>query len=308
VFGGIYLPHLRREVYRNLSAAEEPVRKPGTKHARADIDCDGREEVALFSDSLAAYFRPAIGGAAVEIAFPAAGVNVADCMTRRREPYHEAIEQKTGERLPADWYPRACFIDHVLRGDADLAGFARCEYPEQGDFVLGSYNAVVTAGRLRLEREAGVWVAGEYIPVRLTKTIRLSGERLQCDYQIANTGAGGAHLCFGCEMCLGAASPEHDAVRLFVDGGERLSAGSTGERKAVAAISLHDGLAGWRADLAFAGADRLWWFPLETYSQSESGYDKLYQATIVLPIWNLYLAPGASWKGSVAMAVAAPVP
>jgi hypothetical protein len=304
VFGGIYLPHLRREIYRNLLAAELGARRPNVRSSRRDVDNDGRQEIGLFSDSLAAYFRPGVGGAAVEVACPGAGVNIADCMTRRREPYHEKIETKIGKKLPTDWYSRGCFIDHFLRRDADLVGFARCEYPEQGDFVHGSYDARLAGGRLRMTRDGGVWVDAEFVPVRVTKSIRVDGGRLDCGYEIASMSDGPVGLCFGSEFCLGAGSRDHEAVRLIVSG-DALPAGEPGERGPIDAVSLHDGLAGWQAEIRFDRADRLWWFPLETYSQSESGFDALYQATIVMPTWDLVLAPGETWRCAIALLVAA---
>jgi hypothetical protein len=304
VFGGIYLPHLRRELYRNLAAAESAVRKKGASHIRRDVDSDGREEIGLFSDSLTVYFRPANGGAATEVGCTAAGVNVADCVARRREPYHDKIEKKTGRPLPTDWYSRGWFIDHFLRRDADLAGFARCEYPEQGDFVLGAYQAKVGRGRIEMTREGGVWVEAEFVPVRVTKTVRIDGDRLVCRYRIVNLSEVSAPLRFGSELSLGASSRAHDAVRLLVDG-KALAAGTSGEKGPLTQGALEDGLAGWRARVEFDRADRLWWFPLETYSQSESGFDALYQATVIMPTWDFTLDPGETWDGSIAMAVVA---
>jgi hypothetical protein len=304
VFGGIYLPHLRREIYRNLAAAESAVRKASVRQVRRDVDGDGREEIGLFSDSLTAYLRPAVGGAAVEIGCAAAGANVADCITRRREAYYDKIEKKTGDPLPTDWYNRGWFIDHFLRRDADLAGFARCEYPEQGDFVLGAYEAKAARGRVEMVRDGGVWVDAEFVPVRVTKTVSVDGGRIGCAYRIANLSDVSAPLRFGSELCLGASSGDHEAVRLVL-GGRAVAAGTTGEQESLGQVALQDGLAGWRTQVEFDGADRVWWFPLETYSQSESGFDALYQATIIMPTWDFVLGPAKTWSGAIAIAVTA---
>jgi alpha-amylase len=40
----------------------------------------------------------------------------------------------------------------------------------------------------------------------------------------------------------------------------------------------------------------LWRFPVETVSQSESGWEKTYQSSVVMPIWHLELNPGEEWR------------
>ena len=64
VFGGLYLPHLREAIWRNLSEAEGRLR-----HGEAlewevfDFDGDGHEEVWLHSDQFSAVVSPWRGGA-----------------------------------------------------------------------------------------------------------------------------------------------------------------------------------------------------------------------------------------------------
>lgn len=39
----------------------------------------------------------------------------------------------------------------------------------------------------------------------------------------------------------------------------------------------------------------LWRFPIETVSQSESGFERIYQASSLLLHWALRLQPGQDW-------------
>ena len=93
VFGGVYLPHLRSAVWRNLLAAERAVSQ-GEGELRlevSDYDLDGSCELLLEAPAQNAYLSPAQGGAVVE--WDVHGRNAADCMARREEPYHELLRR-----------------------------------------------------------------------------------------------------------------------------------------------------------------------------------------------------------------------
>jgi alpha-amylase len=47
----------------------------------------------------------------------------------------------------------------------------------------------------------------------------------------------------------------------------------------------------------------LWRFPVETVSQSESGWEKTYQSSVVMPIWHLELNPGEKWRVGINLRV-----
>ena len=46
-----------------------------------------------------------------------------------------------------------------------------------------------------------------------------------------------------------------------------------------------------------------WWSPIETVSNSESGFERVYQGSSLLFSWPLRLAPGESRRFSVRQAV-----
>src|SRR5262249_13366706 len=75
VFGGVYLPHLRRAVRGALLAAEarlDAVERPGRPrvvHESGDLDGDGAGEVAIRSERLSVLIRPAAGGTVTELAY-----------------------------------------------------------------------------------------------------------------------------------------------------------------------------------------------------------------------------------------------
>src|SRR5712664_2755486 len=142
VFGGLYLPHLRAAIWRNLALAEGELRRgEGLAAETLDLDADGAEELWIHSGACSALVSPRRGGVIEEYTVFERGVNYADVLTRRREPYHflpadrpghgEATHAKDGapsihdieaaaglQRLPPiDQADRALFVDRVLAAD-----------------------------------------------------------------------------------------------------------------------------------------------------------------------------------------------
>lgn len=95
VFGGLYHPHLRAALWRELAAAEAELRL-GERLAAdvVDMDADGSDEIWVHSGAYSAIVTPAHGGSLVEYTRFDTGVNHADTLTRRREPYHYPAEPK----------------------------------------------------------------------------------------------------------------------------------------------------------------------------------------------------------------------
>jgi alpha-amylase len=46
-----------------------------------------------------------------------------------------------------------------------------------------------------------------------------------------------------------------------------------------------------------------WVSPIETVSESEDGFERIYQGSQVIAIWPVELQTGAEWKGNLTLAV-----
>ena len=144
VFGGLYLPHLRAAIWRNLALAEGELRRgEGLAVETLDLDADGAEELWIHSGVCSALVSPRRGGVVEEYTVFERGLNYADVLTRRRESYHLPAADRPGhaesqatdgtpsihdieatarlQRLPpVDHVDRALFVDRVLAADVTL--------------------------------------------------------------------------------------------------------------------------------------------------------------------------------------------
>lgn len=51
------------------------------------------------------------------------------------------------------------------------------------------------------------------------------------------------------------------------------------------------------------GASHLWIAPIETVSESEEGFERVYQGSQILAIWPVQLMPAAKWSAEAALHV-----
>lgn len=300
VFGGIYLPHIRMAVYKNVLEAEGalPSGRGRFELAREDWDADGRPELLAEGEKANFYFAPAKGGGLWEWDYKPRGVNLGSIMWRRPEAYHEgdvknisvneklrAAEAELRKELAYDWHPRMCLLDHFLHPDTSLESFRKASYGEQGDFVTGEYSCAHSedaAGlTLLLSREGKVWSGDASLPLRVEKDVLLRHDgSWRAQYRVTNLGAHKGEFWFGPELALA------------FSGRERCLAG---EMKGVTKHAFPDPYYGG-VELEFSEPLDLWGFPLETISRSEEGAEKTYQGSVLLAHARRCLEAGASFS------------
>ncbi len=289
---------------------------------RGDFDRDGSEEVMLNSELLNVFVDPAEGGRITELDWKPRAFNLMNTLTRRREGYHDKIvhagkgEQAGGARtihdrvvvkeeglqhhLLYDRYTRGSLLDHFLESGVDLASFMRSEYYEAGDFVLGNYAATARKQKdavvLVLEREGTA--AGLGVRLRKTLLLRPSHPEFVIRYEIANVDREELNTTFGSEFNFSLlAGNAHD--RYYDIPGhvlDKRNLASIGETNKVSQVSLVDEWLKLKTSLEFSLPAILWRAPVETVSQSEAGFERVYQSSMVMPLWRISLGPGKTWK------------
>ncbi|NLW34783.1 MAG: DUF1926 domain-containing protein [Syntrophorhabdus aromaticivorans] len=318
VFGGLYLPHLRASVYRHLIEAEKRL-EPDRAFVVAsmeDINMDGEDEAILNNKALKACFLLKEGGVLYELDHKETSTNIMATLTRRYEGYHDKIKAASvGEAadgtktihdvilakeagldryLHYDWYRRASLIDHVMAQDVTWDAFYRSTYVEPGDFIKERYAASVKNGKksvsLSMKREGHFWKGGEAIHLSIEKTVRLNAEEsaLYVDYLIE--GEVRESFLLGVEFnfsFLGTGGERYMEI-----GPERLPLTVKGIFRPSGRVFFYDPYQRIEPAIEFDEPLSIWTFPVEVVSLSETGFERNYQSTMCMPIWEVDLAAG----------------
>lgn len=325
-FGGLYLPHLRNAIYHHLIAAhiamDEAEGKTGPRVGLevGDFNLDARQEVRLENDRLIAFVRPATGGHVYELDVRHAQTNLLNTLDRRPEPYHGAIAAAAGgadtpapaftpdrvvlkqegldRRLVYDRHPRKALVDHVYPLDVTLDDLTACRDVERGDFVTGAYLSRVqrTAESASLVMERLGLADGHVIRVRKAIELLAGGEGLDVTYTLDELPEA-TPLHFAVEVNLAGMAGHADDRYYSEASGERL-----GMLDARLALNDRDGLTlsdEWldlTVGLSWSRPAGVWAFPIETVSQSEGGFESVYQSSAVIPHWVVTADATRSWQ------------
>jgi alpha-amylase len=291
-----------------------------------DLDADLRPEVALRSAALEVVVRPHDGGAIESIAYRPKTFLLTNVLARREEGYHarlrafvargqhsegdgpvsihdlvEVKEPGLDRFLVNDDRPRHSFVDHFLapadgHGDEALQAMSRNQHRELGDFVRGAYARVAApAGTVRMTREGLV----EERRVRVDKSLSLEGARVAARWEITHEFGPPLEVVFAPELAL-TLLDGHSPERVYAVAGRELAAvdrelASTGVFRGVTSLRMVNRANLFEVELALPASPNpidVWRFPLETVSNSESGFERTYQGSVILPRFPLRLSAG----------------
>ena len=331
LFGGIYISHMRLATYEHLIAAEDMADTvAGELHRteRRDLDMDGQDDVRLAGPGQVVTVDltsgAGIGGWDIRAVRHALGA----VLRRRPEAYHETLraheaslggapadppgdepaapasihdivqtkEAGLARLLHYDPYERRSGLVRLLTPDTDPETWASGRATELGDAVDGAFEIeLLETDRLVATRAASIATPAGAIPIRVVKEIVLGGDRraptLDLTVTIENRSERAFEALLGIEwtvtMLGGGGNPaawwEIDGTRTGHDS-HGVAAGLT----ALAQGNEHVGIALGTTVSPPAGA---WWAPVETVSNSEAGFERVYQGSGLLLSWPLALAP-----------------
>ncbi len=287
LFGGLYLPHLRRAVWRNLLALEARLDEtaPRPAHTICDLDLDGADELFLVTAALQAVIRLDGEAAAHELSSYALAQNFGDTLRRRREHYHarlaagaEAAPQPGGIASAHDRF----VLKHAI-GPADVEPDARARSLFR-DSLLGAGAPETPLAGYRLVRTEGARAefAAEAAGLRIAKTWSLEGAELRVAWRIEG-GAGE----FATELDLAMPSCDGFAGRFIAGGAIRGGFGEPLDLDAASGLVLDDRYLGGRVLLRVEPPARLSARPCHTVSQSEDGLERIMQSVTLRLCWPL---------------------
>lgn len=219
--------------------------------------------------------------------------------------------------LKYDKYERHSFLDHFIGEDVDIDSFRNCEYEESGDFI-GKLYEIFTSTKddkavLTLSRKGMVKARDDEIPVEIEKTFFVpeAGDTIQVQYWIINDSDDPLNIRYGCELDFSILSKEMDTNFIYTEETvvekkeervevHKFALDSVGGHENISRITIQDGHRFTKIHIETEReADELWRFPIETVSMSEEGFEKIYQSTVLMPIWNIVLEPGDGWENNM---------
>jgi alpha-amylase/alpha-mannosidase (GH57 family) len=327
VFGGLYSPHLRTALWNSLVQAEAIAdglahrTKEFAEADQLDFNADGREEIYFTSDRYAVLLEPSDGGTICAIDCRGSNAALINSLGRRPESYHAGLKNlssKSAEGVQSiheqthvkeEGLERWLNYDRWARNAFRLLLFGRNKNQQDCAAVRLEENAALAGGKYRIvefsptgatlaSEESADWPAEKTFAFAPTP----NGFEVTCDVALRRTAPGAASVYVGIETIVNFLAPSAPD-RYFESGGQRYPLRWAA---AVPASQLRvvDEWQRVAATVSAPGARDFWIAPIETVSESEEGFERIYQGSQIIAVWPVDLAPGAEWKGRLALKVA----
>lgn len=276
LFGGIYLPHLRRAVWNALVELEALLDSASPRTAvRLDLDLDGHDEIFLSNGTLQAVIRDDGMGAVHEFDAYSLRHNFGDTLARRVEHYYRKIRDgrqanHSGEGI-ASAHDRVNFRHPVSPEDLVPDAHPRALFLDR---IGGSRDPV--RYRIRSSNETSINLEGHGV----TKAIALDDDGLAVEYRLSPESA-------GLEIEINLAMPSCDGFlgRYVVAGEVSGGFGQSFTWEGIRTLTLEDGVLGGRVVLTCGRPVTIRAAPHQSVSQSEDGFEKIMQA-VTLKVSN----------------------
>jgi 4-alpha-glucanotransferase len=324
VFGGLYMPHLRTAAWKALAHAEALADTRSHKKSdyaeaeQLDFDADGNEEVYLTSGQYSALIQPSDGATISAMELRTANVPLINSLMRRPEAYHEAVhkiksilpeqfasihdqirakEDGLEKWLLYDRWRRNSFRLLLFATEKSFGDYAPIRLDEDGALAGGRYRITKVAKRnVELvsedSRDWSVTKAFTFAPTD-------KGFEITCDVALAKTSPGEATVQVGIEVVVNFLAPAA-TDRYFDANRERFPLRWSAATPANPLRVIDE----WQktgVSLEAPGAREFWIAPIETVSESEGGFERIYQGSQIAAIWPVPLVSGGEWRGKLTL-------
>jgi 4-alpha-glucanotransferase len=322
VFGGLYAPHLRSGVLQNLIKAEALLDSvDGVRQTEAiqvekkDWDVDGHDEILLEHPAFGMVVNPARGGTVSSLRHKSTAVELVNSLMRRPEPYHALVKQRASDKaapregpasihdlmlskeanldklLRYDNYERHGFRTYVFDAGRQWSDFELLRLGEHRELAGGAWEVVTTApaGKVEMRRPARMVTPEAEVNLEARKILstRVADGHwfLECQSVLGADRACATGLAIGVEMVFNLLAPDAPD-RYFFANEVRRPLEFRGEIRSSQLLMADE----WqKVQIVLSGhPDPRWWIvPIETISQSESGYEKVYQGSAIMAVWKI---------------------
>jgi hypothetical protein len=276
IFGGLYLPHLREAIYKNLIEAEQPDQTPQLR--TIDFDADGEPEIVFSNKNFFTVMKPKTAHF-IELDDRTRKLNLLNFLSRREEKYHQGMagqdhdtevksihetatskEQGLDKYLIYDRYERGFGIDRILQN-----------VPTEDEFRCGiNIGTIVEYERYNIldTKNHKIEFTG---PVK--KSIGLTG----ADNRTIRLQYSGTVPLFGVEFSLG-----------IFQGDLRLNGNDLNTELALQKLTEYTLTAKDFTPITVK-ADQVFdirAYPIETVSSSEAGFERIFQGIAILHVFT----------------------
>jgi hypothetical protein len=288
LFGGLYLPHLRRAIWNNLLKLEAALERlaPWPRRQEGDLDHDGHVETALRNALIHAYVCDDGHAGLVELSSLVLAHNFGDTLRAYEEAYHAKIHYGTaataaaaGSDGIASAHDRVAYLHAILHGDADPDERPRGLFV---DALIDANNMLRPLAGYVPGAEPGRWVSGGE-GWRIEKSYALDGDALHVAFRVE-----GVRLPAAIETEINLALPSCDGYGgryVLADGSIPGGFGQVLELADLRQITLDDSELGGALRIEARLPVRLSAAAHRTVSQSEAGFEKVMQAACLTLGW-----------------------
>lgn len=331
IFGGLYAPHLRTELWRNLIRAEVLADRQtaGALTPRVellDYDADGAHEHLFTAPEYQALLKPGDGGTLAFFDFRPSDATLINSMQRRVEAYHAqlreaskpsvagaavSIHEQTRVKEPGlerflryDRWPRHAFRVLLFDRGRTQTDYENLELQEDAGFAGGTFRVrSSSANDAQLIREDEIHIAppgaGAGAASRLSLAKRFSfgpaphGCEVGCEIGLKLSQPLAKPIAAGIESVINFLAPA-EADRFFETPKGPRNLRFSGILPGPL-LRMEDGWQRVRIALHAPGAKEFWIAPIETVSESEEGFERVYQGSQILAVWHPSMTSQEPW-------------
>ncbi|HEV8544803.1 MAG TPA: alpha-amylase/4-alpha-glucanotransferase domain-containing protein [Candidatus Limnocylindrales bacterium] len=342
LFGGIYLPDLRVAALHRLIAAEDLALGDAGASIESgvlvDLDLDGRPEALLANDGEIVGIKLDEGAGIGRWDLREAGHPLTAVMRRRPEAYHEKLREHEradhaaelaargdggagepasihdivmtkqaglSERLTYDHYERRSGLVRLLPRStvaADLADGSAID-------LVGAVDGAWTLESIARDRLSASFADG---PVRIAKTVSIGGGRLDptlsVEVDILNTSDTPFEALLGVEFAVMLLGGGHNPAAFHDIGGRRIPHDERLEVADVIKLVAGNEQLGVTVETLVDAPATAWISPIESVSNSEAGFELVYQGSSVVLVRPITLGPGEAASMRLDQRVTIPTP
>jgi len=330
IFGGIYAPHLRTDPWRNLIRAEAIADRqiPGALVPRVellDYDADGTNELLFTSLEAQVLLKPGDGGTIAALDFRSAAATLVNPILRRPEAYHTRLREAAGkpatgavasiheqtrvkepglERfLRYDRWPRHAFRVLIFDPARTHADYEALELREDPGFAGGAFTVKSSA-----PHEAELFRSDSLTPLEKSESVTpkllllkqysfspaLNAFEAACEITLKFKEVLEKPLAVGIESVINLLAPT-EPDRFFETPLGKKNLRFSGSMPGPI-LRMEDGWQRVRVSLHAPLVEEFWVSPIETVSESEEGFERVYQGSQILAVWHPPLTTQKTWS------------